>query len=116
MRTLSWYEKERLNEQLKFFDAKKTKFISIYAKKPRILMKEQKILFETHGATCKTLMAQRDASSDWSNLFLAQDAYFGGLCVNSQNQASTGSAGRGFGGNAGNICDGIGAAFGGSYV
>ena len=33
------WEKERLAEQLKFFGAKKTKFISVYAKKPRIVCK-----------------------------------------------------------------------------
>jgi hypothetical protein len=33
------WEKERLAEQLKFFGAKKTEFISVYAKKPRILCK-----------------------------------------------------------------------------
>ena len=33
------WEKERLTEQLKFFGAKKTRFISCYAKKPRILCK-----------------------------------------------------------------------------
>ncbi len=31
------WQKERLTEQLKFFGAKKTKFISCYAKKPRIV-------------------------------------------------------------------------------
>lgn len=31
------WQKERLTEQLKFFGAKKTKFISVYAKKPRIV-------------------------------------------------------------------------------
>ncbi|HHZ69296.1 MAG TPA: hypothetical protein EYN54_03225 [Methylococcaceae bacterium] len=33
------WEKERLTEQLKFFGAKKTKFISCYAKKPRVRIK-----------------------------------------------------------------------------
>ena len=33
------WKKERLAEQLKFFGAKKTEFISVYAKKPRILCK-----------------------------------------------------------------------------
>ena len=33
------WQKERLAEQLKFFGAKKTKFISVYARKPRILCK-----------------------------------------------------------------------------
>jgi len=33
------WQKERLTEQLKFFGAKKTKFISVYARKPRILCK-----------------------------------------------------------------------------
>lgn len=33
-----WYRKKRLEEQLKFFGAKKTRFISCYAKKPRIKM------------------------------------------------------------------------------
>lgn len=32
------WEKERLTEQLKFFGSKKTKFISCYARKPRILL------------------------------------------------------------------------------
>ena len=31
-----WFKKKRLSEQLKFFGAKKTKFISCYAKKPRV--------------------------------------------------------------------------------
>lgn len=35
------WKKERLAEQLKFFGAKKTKFISVYAKKPRILCKDE---------------------------------------------------------------------------
>ena len=33
------WKKERLTEQLKFFGAKKTEFISVYAKKPRIRYK-----------------------------------------------------------------------------
>ena len=33
------WKKERLAEQLKFFGAKKTEFISVYAKKPRIRYK-----------------------------------------------------------------------------
>ena len=32
----NWYAKKRLEEQLKFFGAKKTRFISRYAKKPRV--------------------------------------------------------------------------------
>lgn len=32
----NWHKKKRLHEQLKFFGAKKTRFISCYAKKPRI--------------------------------------------------------------------------------
>ena len=35
-----WIKKERLSEQLQFFKAKKTKFISVYAKKPRILINQ----------------------------------------------------------------------------
>ena len=35
----NWHKKKRLTEQLKFFGAKKLKFISCYAKKPRIVMK-----------------------------------------------------------------------------
>lgn len=34
-----WKKKDALAEQLKFFGAKKQKFISVYAKKPRILIK-----------------------------------------------------------------------------
>jgi hypothetical protein len=37
------WEKERLTEQLKFFGAKKTRFISCYAKKPRILIGRPKV-------------------------------------------------------------------------
>lgn len=37
----SRWNKERLLEQLKFFGAKKQKFISCYAKKPRVLCKAQ---------------------------------------------------------------------------
>ena len=31
-----WHKKEALQEQLKFFGAKKQKFISVYARKPRV--------------------------------------------------------------------------------
>ena len=34
-----WHKKSKLAEQLKFFGAKKQGFISVYAKKPRILVK-----------------------------------------------------------------------------
>ncbi len=34
-----WKRKSRLQEQLKFFGAKKTRFISCYAKKPKIKVK-----------------------------------------------------------------------------
>lgn len=34
-----WKRKSELAEQLKFFGAKKKKFVSVYAKKPRILIK-----------------------------------------------------------------------------
>ena len=34
-----WKKKEALSEQLKFFGAKKQGFVSVYAKKPRILCK-----------------------------------------------------------------------------
>ena len=37
-----WLKKKRLKEQLNFFNADKKGFISDYAKKPRILMKEKK--------------------------------------------------------------------------
>ncbi len=36
MNDWQWKKKESLSEQLKFFGAKKQKFISVYAKKPRI--------------------------------------------------------------------------------
>lgn len=36
MSDFDWKRKERLQEQLKFFGAKKTRFISCYAKKPRV--------------------------------------------------------------------------------
>ena len=36
MNDFTWHKKEALQEQLKFFGAKKQKFISVYAKKPRI--------------------------------------------------------------------------------
>ena len=36
------WQKERLADQLKFFGAKKTKFISMYARKPRVLMSNTK--------------------------------------------------------------------------
>lgn len=36
---MDWYKKKRLQEQLKFFGAKKTRFISCYAKKPRVRVK-----------------------------------------------------------------------------
>ncbi len=36
MSEFTWHKKEALQEQLKFFGAKKQKFISVYAKKPRI--------------------------------------------------------------------------------
>ena len=36
------WQKERLQKQLEFFGAKKTKFISCYAKKPRVLMTSTK--------------------------------------------------------------------------
>jgi hypothetical protein len=39
-----WYKKQRLAEQLKFFGAKKTKFISCYAKKPRVRIYAEKPL------------------------------------------------------------------------
>lgn len=34
-----WKKKERLNEQLNFFNAKKKRFVSVYASKPRIRIK-----------------------------------------------------------------------------
>lgn len=34
-----WHKKSKLAEQLKFFGARKQGFISVYAKKPRILVK-----------------------------------------------------------------------------
>jgi len=37
-----WKKKERLVEQLKFFNYKPKRFISCYAKKPRISMKEDR--------------------------------------------------------------------------
>ena len=39
MNNWKWKKKEALAEQLKFFGAKKQGFISVYAKKPRILCK-----------------------------------------------------------------------------
>lgn len=41
MSDFMWKKRERLTEQLKFFGAKKQQFISIYAKKPRILMRNK---------------------------------------------------------------------------
>ena len=38
MEDFLWAKRQKLNEQLKFFKAKKKKFISIYAKKPRIVI------------------------------------------------------------------------------
>lgn len=39
MNKFAWKDKDKLKEQLKFFKAKKQKFISVYAKKPRIRVK-----------------------------------------------------------------------------
>ena len=46
------WKKERLAEQLKFFGAKKTEFISVYAKKPRILCKAKakQLVSASHAA------------------------------------------------------------------
>lgn len=46
------WRKERLAEQLKFFGAKKTEFISVYAKKPRILCKAKakQLVSASHAA------------------------------------------------------------------
>lgn len=40
-RAFNWHKKSKLTEQLKFFGAKKQGFISVYAKKPRILVKPE---------------------------------------------------------------------------
>lgn len=40
----NWYEKKRLADQLKFFNYKPKRFISCYAKKPRISMKVEVIV------------------------------------------------------------------------
>ncbi len=42
MSEFTWHKKEALQEQLKFFGAKKQKFISVYAKKPRIRVEVNK--------------------------------------------------------------------------
>ena len=41
MSDFNWKRKERLQEQLKFFGAKKTRFISCYAKKPKVRVKNK---------------------------------------------------------------------------
>ena len=49
----NWLDKKRITEQLKFFGAKKQMFISVYAKKPRILVK---ITNKTHNSTNESAM------------------------------------------------------------
>lgn len=60
----NWFEKKRLSEQLKFFGAKKTKFVSCYASKPRISMKEDRYRFDLRpfdNATREALRNRRHA-------------------------------------------------------
>lgn len=49
------YKKQRLKEQLEFFAAKKTKFVSVYAKKPKILIKpdppKEKMMGAPHNSS-----------------------------------------------------------------
>tara|TARA_R110000764_G_scaffold210378_1_gene296307 strand:- start:40 stop:333 length:294 start_codon:yes stop_codon:yes gene_type:complete len=57
------WKKERLAEQLKFFGAKKTEFISVYAKKPRILCKAKakQLVSASHATGQATRQAQLSA-------------------------------------------------------
>lgn len=81
------WEKERLSEQLKFFGAKKTKFISVYAKKPRVRMANAEIaVYKSHfTGRQKAIAAQAVADARSMALY--------------QQQTQLGMQGSGFGFN-----------------
>ena len=79
-----WYQQKRLNEQLKFFGAKKKGFISCYAKqvKPRIRVKVEKYArgYEIEADSRLALMqaAATQSSNDYlRGLANQQQAFLG---------------------------------------
>ena len=68
------WEKERLTEQLKLFGAKKTKFISVYAKKPRVRMVNAEIaIYKSHfTGRQKAIAAQAVADARGMDLYQQQ--------------------------------------------
>lgn len=62
MNNWQWKKKATLAEQLKFFGAKKQKFISVYAKKPRILVKVKESADEALLRIGKEQQAERASS------------------------------------------------------
>ena len=56
-----WKKKARLSEQLKFFGAKKQKFISVYAKKPKVRIKVKTASVKCNENNRDYLICQGDA-------------------------------------------------------
>ncbi len=90
----NWHDKKRLAEQLKFFGAKKQKFISCYAKKPRILIthKLDVLLSESQEAMKDLHLAAMQSQSKMAGLQGVQGL---GMSYNqramSNGQSATGS-------------------------
>ena len=61
MNSWQWKKKAALSEQLKFFGAKKQRFVSVYAKKPRIRIKVNRKP-RTSGAVSFSVQAEQLSS------------------------------------------------------
>ena len=71
MKSFQWKNKQSLAEQLKFFGAKKQGFISVYAKKPRILCKA-KVERSWLGGSGNAVLGQSFDVSQAQSLMLQQ--------------------------------------------
>lgn len=86
------WQKKRLADQLKFFGAKKTKFISVYARKPRILCK---VKVKQSAASLAEMRGQADLNQQRALQDLYNDQFLRGTQntsagFNSMIQAQTG--------------------------
>ena len=103
-----WNEQQRFTEQLKFFGHKPKRFISCYAKKPRISMKPDRFRIDLWGSASREALRNRS--------YAAQQQVYNGqlLGLLGQNQANMAAAQSGQFGSSGGLALGA-AIFGGIY-
>jgi|GEM_PF-3023585 len=103
---MRWYEKKRLTEQLKFFNYKPKRFISVYAKKPRILVKEKTYRIDLRSQTMIASMQ----SQIYTGMQNTHNAYLQREAMLANQQAAIGSQGQGLSSGLGGA--GIATVFG----